>query len=61
MPFPVVVGEPGLARYQVRVAGAGDTVAENDVGYAAVQVEGPAAVLLVEGTAGQRVPPWPRR
>ena len=31
--------------------GSGDAVAENDVGYAAVQVEGAAAVLLAEGDA----------
>jgi Mg-chelatase subunit ChlD len=50
--FPVVVEEPGLARYQVRVTTASDAVSENDVGYAAVQVEGPPRVLLLEGRPG---------
>jgi Mg-chelatase subunit ChlD len=43
----------GLGRYQVRVSGPGDAVAENDVGYGAVQVEGTAAVLLAEGSTGE--------
>lgn len=43
----------GLGRYQVRVSGPGDAVAENDVGYGAVQVEGTAAVLLAEGSPGE--------
>ena len=49
--IPQVAGASGLGRYQVRVSGSGDAVAENDVGYAAVQVEGPATVLLAEGIA----------
>ncbi len=50
--FSVVADEPGLARYQVRVTTASDSVAENDVGYAAVQVEGPPRVLVLEGRPG---------
>jgi Mg-chelatase subunit ChlD/uncharacterized membrane protein len=47
-----VAGTPGLARFQVRVAAAQDAVTENDVGYAAVQIEGPASVLVLEGRSG---------
>ncbi len=50
--FTVVGGEPGLTRYQVRVTTASDAVAENDVGYAAVQVEGPPRVLVLAGRPG---------
>lgn len=50
--FSVAAGQPGLARYQVRVTTASDSVAENDVGYAAVQVEGPPRVLVLEGRPG---------
>ncbi len=50
--FSVVADAPGLARYQVRVTTASDSVAENDVGYAAVQVEGPPRVLVLEGRPG---------
>jgi uncharacterized membrane protein len=50
--FQVRAGSPGLARYQVRVTTATDAVRENDVGYAAVLVEGPPSVLLLEGRAG---------
>ncbi|MGH9243680.1 MAG: VWA domain-containing protein [Acidimicrobiales bacterium] len=49
---PQTAGGSGLTRYQVRVSGAGDTVLQNDVGYAAVEVEGPARVLLLEGAQG---------
>jgi uncharacterized membrane protein len=34
------------------VSGRGDAVVENDRGFAAVQVEGPATVLIAEGTTG---------
>ncbi|MGH9186346.1 MAG: VWA domain-containing protein, partial [Acidimicrobiales bacterium] len=50
--IPQVAGATGLARYQVRVTAAGDATAENDVGYAAVEVEGAAAVLVLEGSDG---------
>ncbi|MEX2659806.1 MAG: VWA domain-containing protein [Acidimicrobiales bacterium] len=46
-------GPSGLERYQVEVAFAADTVAENDRAFAGVQVEGPATVLLVEGSPGE--------
>lgn len=50
--FTVPAGQPGIARYQVRVATASDTVRENDVGYGAVHVQGPAKVLVLEGHDG---------
>ncbi|MGH9113981.1 MAG: VWA domain-containing protein, partial [Acidimicrobiales bacterium] len=50
--FDVRAADPGLARFQVRVRTATDSVRENDVGYAAVQIEGPPAVLLLEGHDG---------
>lgn len=45
-------GEPGTVRWEARVSSAASSAAENDVGRAAVQVAGPARVLLAEGTAG---------
>ncbi|MDY7103898.1 MAG: VWA domain-containing protein, partial [Actinomycetota bacterium] len=41
-----------IARYQVEVRSAGDPVSDNDVGFAAVPVEGAETVLLVEGHDG---------
>ncbi len=43
----------GVARYEVQVRSATDTVAEDDVGFASVAVDGPARVLLVEGRPGE--------
>ena len=48
-----VAGAGGLERYQLEVAFAGDTVPENDAAFAGVQVEGPATVLVVEGSPGE--------
>lgn len=42
----------GVLRYQVDVSGPGDAVAANDIGFAAVPVQGADRVLLVEGTTG---------
>jgi Mg-chelatase subunit ChlD len=50
--FNQVAGDPGLSRYRVEIKAAGDTVSANDAGYAAVAVEGPAKVLVAEGTTG---------
>ncbi|MGH9003522.1 MAG: VWA domain-containing protein, partial [Acidimicrobiia bacterium] len=50
--FPQTAGDPGLSRYRLEVDAAGDSVAANDTGYAAVSVDGPAKILLAEGTAG---------
>jgi Mg-chelatase subunit ChlD len=41
-----------LASYRLQVTGPSDARLENDVGFAAVQVEGPARVLLVQGMTG---------
>ncbi|MBW3642460.1 MAG: VWA domain-containing protein [Actinobacteria bacterium] len=45
-------GESGVARLRVEVSSAGDPKHENDVAYAAVEVEGPARALVVEGAPG---------
>jgi Mg-chelatase subunit ChlD len=42
-----------VMRYQATVTAPRNTVAENDVGYGAVAVEGPARVLVVEGSPGE--------
>ena len=42
-----------VMRYQATVTAPRNTVAENDVGYGAVAVEGPARVLVVEGAPGE--------
>lgn len=47
--FDVVADGTGIVRYQVRVRSANDSIVENDIAFGAVQVEGPATVLLVEG------------
>ena len=45
---------PGaVLRYQAMVQSAGDAQPKNDAAFAAVPVDGPAKVLLVEGTAGE--------
>jgi Mg-chelatase subunit ChlD len=43
---------PGEHAVEVRVEAARDTIAENNVGYATLEVAGPPRVLLVEGDAG---------
>ena len=50
--FPQTAGDPGLSRYRLEVDAAGDSVAANDTGYAAVSVDGPAKILVAEGTSG---------
>lgn len=47
--FQVVAGSPGLQHLTARVRMTGDAVAENDSTRAAVEVKGPASVLIVEG------------
>jgi uncharacterized membrane protein len=42
-----------VLRYDVVVTVAGDSLPENDVGFAAVPVDGPARVLVVEGAEGE--------
>ena len=43
----------GLVRYTARVVSPGDEQPNNDVAFGAVPVEGPARILVVEGTAGE--------
>ncbi len=45
-------GATPLASYRLQVTGPSDARLENNVGFAAVQVEGPARILLVEGMTG---------
>lgn len=47
--FTDVAAGSGLARYQLRATAAGDSVPQNDQAFAAVQIDGPATVLVVEG------------
>ena len=42
-----------VLRYQAVVTSAGDAQPKNDAAFAAVPVDGPAQVLIVEGTAGE--------
>ncbi len=50
--FEVLVTEPGIARYRVRVATADDAVARNDESATAIEVTGSADVLVIEGAPG---------
>lgn len=45
--------EGGLASYRVQVDSGADSVKQNDTGFAAVQIDGPARVLVVEGMPGE--------
>jgi Mg-chelatase subunit ChlD len=51
--FTQMAGDPGLSRYRVEVSAAGDTLSANDAAFAAVAVDGPAKILVAEGTAGE--------
>ena len=42
----------GLASYRIQIDGAANSVEQNDTGFAAAQIEGPARVLMVEGMSG---------
>ncbi len=48
----VASGAGAVLRYQVRVDRPGDNQPRNDTAFAAVPVDGPARVLVVEGTSG---------
>jgi hypothetical protein len=50
--FTVPAETPGVERFQVRVETANDSVAENNLGYGAVEVTGPPKVLVLEGRSG---------
>ncbi|MGH9135513.1 MAG: VWA domain-containing protein [Acidimicrobiales bacterium] len=41
-----------VMRYEATVIAASDTIPENDTGFAAVAVDGPARVLVIEGSGG---------
>ncbi len=49
---PQVAESDGTVRYEVRLASGASTIAANDVGRAAVQIDGPASVLVYEGETG---------
>ena len=51
--FTDVASSDGVLRYQAEVDGVGDLVDANDLGYAAVPVEGADRVLLIEGSSGR--------
>ena len=48
--FRDVLERPGVARYRVQLATAGDRVPENNAGEGAVRVDAPAAILLVNAS-----------
>jgi Mg-chelatase subunit ChlD len=50
--FRDVVDRPGVARYRLELAAAGDRVPENNRGESAVRVEAPASILLVNASGG---------
>ncbi|HIE21018.1 MAG TPA: VWA domain-containing protein, partial [Acidimicrobiia bacterium] len=50
--FAVEAASPGLQQLTARVSLPGDAVSENDEARTAVQVEGPASVIVVEGSEG---------
>ena len=54
--FDAIALAPGTERFQVTVSQAADSVAQNDSGFAAVQVLGPARVLVVEGSSTEGAP-----
>ena len=47
--FSVEAGEPGLQHLSAEVSMSGDAVSENDTTRSAVEVKGPASVMVVEG------------
>ena len=51
--FTDVAAGDGVLRYQVEVDAAGDTINVNDLGFAAIPVEGADRVLVVEGRANE--------
>jgi Mg-chelatase subunit ChlD len=50
--FRDVIDRPGVARYRLQLAAAGDRVPENNIGDAAVRIQAPAAILLVNASGG---------
>jgi Mg-chelatase subunit ChlD/uncharacterized membrane protein len=49
--FTQLAGDSGIARYAVRIESGATGVPQNDVGYAVVPIEGPARVLVVDGSS----------
>jgi Mg-chelatase subunit ChlD len=50
--FRDLIDQPGVARYRLELAGQNDRVPENNLGEAAVRVQAPATVLLVNANGG---------
>jgi hypothetical protein len=50
--FRDVLDRPGVARYRLELASAGDRVPGNNLGNGAVRVEAPATILLVNASGG---------
>ncbi len=48
---PIVVSGAGVVRYEVEAGTGSDAVPQNDLGFAAVSVEGAARVIVVAGTS----------
>jgi Mg-chelatase subunit ChlD len=53
--FTELADESGIARYTVRIESGTTGVPQNDVGYAVVPIEGPARVLVVDGSTRAQV------
>ena len=50
--FRDLIDEPGVARYRLELITGGDRVPENNIGEAAVRVESPATILIVNASGG---------
>ena len=50
--FRDLIDRPGVSRYRLELAAAGDRVPENNVGEGAIRVQAPATILLVNATGG---------
>ena len=50
--FRDLIDRPGVARYRLELAAAGDRVPENNIGEGAVRVQAPATILLVNASGG---------
>ena len=50
--FRDLIDRPGVSRYRLELAAAGDRVPENNLGEGAIRVQAPATILLVNATGG---------
>ena len=50
--FRDLIDRPGVSRYRLELAAAGDRVPENNVGEGAIRVQAPATILLVNAAGG---------